>query len=68
MKNSANLTELNGKNPNSLAASAIYLAMWLSDFKSSRSKKEIADICGSTETTLNSTFKIMQKNQQNLLN
>lgn len=69
MKNSANVNKLNGKNPNSLAAAAIYMAYSSSDDLSvQRTKKDIVDICGSAETTLNSTLKIMQKSKHLLVN
>jgi transcription initiation factor TFIIIB Brf1 subunit/transcription initiation factor TFIIB len=68
MVNSIEIAELNGKSFNSLAASAIYMACLITNIRLVRTKKDIADICGSSEATLISTLKIMRKNQQQLIN
>jgi transcription initiation factor TFIIIB Brf1 subunit/transcription initiation factor TFIIB len=58
---------LTGRNPSSLAASAIYLACELTDNSKLRTADEIGKTCGAAENTIKQTIKLMQPNLEKLV-
>lgn len=54
------IPDLTGKNPNSLAASAIFLAC--EQIGNLRTAEDIGRICGAAENTIKQTIKLMMPN------
>ena len=62
------LSELNSKSPNSIAAASIYLAAnFFSIYSNLKTIQEIAKTCGITENTIKQAIKIMQLQINKLL-
>lgn len=61
------IPNLTGRNPSSLAASAIYLALENTGNSNMRTAEEIGRTCGAAENTIRQTIKLMQPHMEKLL-